>query len=173
MEAYTAQVQKAALAYSASLARLAFTYLKSADDAEDVVQDVFLAYLKTKPSFAGPDHEKAWLIRATINRAKDVLKSAWNKTRADLPEGNIDDAIADGWPPCSESLSYLPEDQSSVLEAVLALDEKYRTPIHLHYYGGYSINEIAEFLNEKPATIGTRLARGRELLRTSLNEEEN
>ena len=67
------QIQNAAVAYSDNLARLAFTYVKSVEEAEDVVQDVFLSYLKTKPSFESGDHERAWLIRATINRAKDVL----------------------------------------------------------------------------------------------------
>ncbi len=164
------QIQNAAVAYSDSLARLAFTYVKSVEEAEDVVQDVFLSYLKTKPAFESGDHERAWLIRATINRAKDVLRSAWVKKRSDLPEGDLDDAIADGWPPRAESLSYMPSDETNVLDAVLALDEKYRTPLHLHYYGGYTIAEIAELLGEKPATIGTRLARGRELLKKSLEE---
>ncbi len=164
------QIQNAAVTYSDSLARLAFTYVKSVEEAEDIVQDVFLSYLRTQPSFETPDHEKAWLIRSTINRAKDVLKSAWMKKRADLPDGNIDDAIADGWPPRAESLSYMPLDETNVLDAVLALDEKYRTPLHLHYYGGYTIAEIAGFLGEKPATIGTRLMRGRELLKKSLEE---
>ena len=167
---YLAQIQNAAVRYSDSLARLAFTYVKSVDDAEDIVQDVFLAYLRTAPAFDGPEHEKAWLIRTTINRAKDVLKSAWMKKRSDLPDGNLDDAIADGWPPRAESLSYMPLEETNVLDAVLALEEKYRTPLHLHYYGGYTIAEIAAFLDEKPATIGTRLARGRELLKKSLEE---
>ena len=164
------QIQNAAVAYSDSLARLAFTYVKSVDDAEDIVQDVFLSYLKTAPVFESSDHERAWLIRATINRAKDVLKSAWMKKRSDLPEGDLDDAIADGWPPRAESLSYMPAEESRVLDAVLALDEKYRTPLHLHYYGGYTIAEIAELIGEKPATVGTRLARGRELLKKALEE---
>lgn len=164
------QIQNAAVTYSGSLARLAFTYLKSVDDAEDVVQDVFLSYLRTKPVFENEEHERAWLIRTTINRAKDVLKSAWMKKRADFPDGDLDDAIADGWPPRAESLSYLPMDETRVLDAVLALEEKYRTPLHLHYYGGYTIAEIASFLGEKPATVGTRLARGRELLKKSLEE---
>ena len=56
---------------------------------------------------------------------------------------------------------------------VLALDEMYRLPIHLHYYEGYAIKEIAELLGEKPATIGTRLARGREQLKAAMGGIEH
>ena len=135
--------------YSRSLHRLAFTYLKNTQDAEDVAQEVFLKYLKSAPEFQNVEHEKAWLIRVTINRCKNLLKSRWWRSRRPLPD----------------DLSYLMEEESGLIQWVMALDEKYRLPIHLHYYEGYAIKEIARILGEKPATIGTRLARGRELLR--------
>jgi RNA polymerase sigma-70 factor (ECF subfamily) len=135
--------------YSKSLHALAFTYLRNTADAEDVAQEVFLQYLKSAPEFQDGEHEKAWLIRVTINRCKNILKSRWLRFRRPLPD----------------DLSYLMEEESGLIRAVMALDEKYRLPIHLHYYEGYAIKEIAGILGEKPATIGTRLARGRELLK--------
>jgi RNA polymerase sigma-70 factor (ECF subfamily) len=59
-------------------------------------------------------------------------------------------------------------EESELLRAVMDLDEKYRLPLHLHYYEGYPIKEIAEILGDKPATIGTRLARGREILKVRM-----
>jgi RNA polymerase sigma-70 factor (ECF subfamily) len=135
--------------YSISLHRLAFTYLRNTQDAEDVTQEVFLQYLKSAPEFRDGEHEKAWLIRVTINRCKNILRSGWLRLRRPLPD----------------DLSYLVEEESGLIQTVMALDEKYRLPIHLHYYEGYAIKEIAGILGEKPATVGTRLARGRELLR--------
>ena len=135
--------------YSRSLHRLAFAYLRNTADAEDVAQEVFLQYLKAAPEFQDGEHEKAWLIRVTVNRCKNELKSGWWRLRRPLPD----------------DLSYMAEEESDLLRSVLALDEKYRLPIHLHYYEGYAIKEIAGILGEKPATVGTRLARGRELLR--------
>lgn len=135
--------------YAGSLVRLAFTYLRNQQDAEDAVQEVFLSWLRAAKTLSGAEHEKAWLIRATINRSKNMVKSRWFRGRRPLPEG----------------LSCLMEEESAVLGAVLDLDEKYRLPIHLHYYEGYGIREIAGMLGEKPATIGTRLSRGREILR--------
>jgi RNA polymerase sigma-70 factor (ECF subfamily) len=65
-------------------------------------------------------------------------------------------------------ISYLPGEESEVLNLVLDLPDKYRTVIHLYYYENYSMNEIADILHRKPATIGTWLARGRNLLKSNL-----
>jgi RNA polymerase sigma-70 factor (ECF subfamily) len=138
--------------YSGSLYRLAFAYLKNRHDAEDAVQEVFLAYLDKAPRFLSEAHEKAWLIRVTVNRCKNQLKSGWFKSRRPLPE----------------DLPVMMVEESELLRAVMDLDEKYRLPLHLHYYEGYPIKEIAEILGDKPATIGTRLARGREILKVRM-----
>ncbi|WP_028562771.1 RNA polymerase sigma factor [Paenibacillus pinihumi] len=145
-------LQQAVINYSESLIKIAFTYLKSVADAEEVVQEVFITYLQKAPVFESSEHEKAWLIRTTINRSKNVLKTGWFRSRNPIPE----------------HLSYLPQEDDTVMQAVLALNKKYRLPIHLHYYEGYSIDEIAEILHAKPATVGTWLARGRQHLKEAI-----
>jgi RNA polymerase sigma-70 factor (ECF subfamily) len=145
-------IRRVVAQYSRSLVRLALTYLKNVEDAEDVAQDVFLAYVRSAPEFSGEEHEKAWLIRVTINRCKNLLKSRRFRSRSPLPDG----------------LSCLMEEESELLRAVMALPEKYRLPIHLYYYEGYPIKEIARLVGDNPATIGTRLARARELLKTRI-----
>ena len=65
----------------------------------------------------------------------------------------------------------MPEPESALLDAVRALPEKYSAVIHLHYYEGYSIREIAKLLGVPAPTVGTRLARGRERLRQLLKED--
>lgn len=138
--------------YSRHMIRIAFTYVKNIADAQDITQEVFLAYYMKKPKFVSEEHEKAWLIRVVINKSKNYVRARWFRERNPLPE----------------DLSYLPKDEDMVLREVLSLDEKYRLPIHLHYYEGYSVQEIAKLLHTKPATIGTRLARGRQLLKKQL-----
>jgi RNA polymerase sigma-70 factor (ECF subfamily) len=150
-------VRRALDLYSQSLIKIAFTYLKNIADAEEVTQEVFVAYLQKRPVFESSEHEKAWLIRTTINKSKNMLKTGWFKSRNPVPE----------------DLSYLPKEESEVLQAVLALDKKYRIPIHLHYYEGYSIQEIAVIMQAKPATVGTWLARGRLLLKEKIGGLEN
>lgn len=139
-------------AYYKTLMRIAFTYVKNAADAEDIVQDVFLSVYTNMPDFESPEHEKAWLIRCTINRCKNHLCTAWLKHTE----------------PMDENLSYLPQEENEVLSAVMQLPEKYRIVIHLHYYEKYTIDEIAKLTGCKPAAVNSRLARARERLKSQL-----
>ncbi len=142
--------------YSQMIIRLCYTYVKNTCDAEDITQDVLLTLMKREKPFEDNEHEKAWLIRTAINKSKNYLKSGWvTKTVAfDDSVNEIDDADN------AEKTK-----NNEVMEAVLSLPEKYRNVIHLFYYNGYSINEIAVILKKKPATIGTLLARGRTMLK--------
>lgn len=151
------RIRRSVRIHNGGMLRLAYAYVRSTQDAEDVVQEVFLSFFKHAPVFLDDEHEKAWLLKATVNRCKNLLKSGWYKRRDSLPE----------------SLSYVPAQESAVLSEVMALDEMYRMPIHLYYYEGYAIREIAQIMDEKPATIGTRLARGRELLKQRIGGMES
>ena len=139
------------------LLRLAMTRSLSTADAEDAVQEVFLRLLTQLPRFRDGEHERAWLIRTTIHRASDLRKAASNRT---LP---LEEAEVVAMPEEAES--------SPILSAVQALPEKYSTVIHLYYYEGYTIKEIAKLLGLPTPTVGTRLSRGREKLRKLLEEE--
>ncbi len=143
--------------YSPMLLRLAMTRSLSTADAEDAVQEVFLRLLTQLPRFRDGEHERAWLIRTTIHRASDLRKAASNRT---LP---LEEADVVAMPEEAES--------SPILSAVQALPEKYSTVIHLYYYEGYTIKEIAKLLGLPTPTVGTRLSRGREKLRKLLEEE--
>ena len=140
--------------YGHRVQSLAFVYLKNIHDAEDAAQEVFLTYLRRAPHFLSAQKEKSWIMTVTANKCRDMLRS---KHREELP--------------LTEDLRYIPEEESVVLRAVLELDEIYRVPIHLHYYEGYSIREIAAFLRVRPGTVGCRLSRGRELLKNRLGGE--
>ena len=142
--------------YGDMLLRLASTRLRCPADAEDAVQEVFLYLLERGVSFKNEEHEKAWLIRATIHRACDMQKRA---CRTDLPLDNVAAVFA------------VPEPDDALLDAVRALPEKYSTPLYLYYYAGYSLKEIGRLLGLPAATAGTRLARGRALLKRKLQED--
>ncbi len=147
--------------YSPMLLRLAATRLDVPSDAQDVVQDVFLRLLSARPRFRDAEHEKAWLIRATLNRACDFRRAA---ERRNVPLDEAGEAAAPVPPP---------EDGGgeALLSAVRALPAKYSAVIHLYYYEGLSIREIAHTLRLPASTVGSRLARGRDRLREMLKEE--
>ena len=140
--------------YSPNIVRVAFTFVKNISDAEDIAQDVFLAYFQKAPAFHDEEHEKAWLCRVAINKAKDYLKSSWKK-RVE---------------PLREDLSYIPSQDFTLLRTVLDLEEIYRLPIYLYYFNDFSIREIAGMLRINASTVGTRLDRGRKIIKQKLGD---
>jgi len=145
-------IQKAVSAHIQSIVRLAYTYVRNIQDAEDIAQDTFVSYLQSGKAFESDEHEKAWLLRVCMNKCKNLLKSGWYKSRNPLPE----------------DLSTLSPEENDVLSEVMRLDEKYRVPIHMYYYEGYAIADIAALLSLPSATVGTRLARAKSLLKKNL-----
>ena len=83
------RVEAALNTHGDCLMRVAYTYTKNMDDARDMVQDVFVRYITSAPEFLTPEHEKAWLIRVTINICKNHLTSAYRKTYAELDENMV------------------------------------------------------------------------------------
>ena len=151
------EVERLVETYSDLILRLSYSYLKSTEDAKDICQTVFLKLLEKPRTFASPEHERAWIIRTAANTCKDVLKSHWRRTTVDM------DAAGDVPAPQAE--------EGSLLAAVGLLPPKYRAVIYLYYYEGYAAKEIAQMLGENPATVSTRLNRGRAKLKTMLESE--
>ncbi|HJB49528.1 MAG: sigma-70 family RNA polymerase sigma factor [Clostridium sp.] len=137
------------------LLRVAYSQLNNRAEAEDTVQEVLLKYMEKAPIFQSEEHEKAWLLRVTVNHCKNHLASAWFRKRADLDEG----------------IPALDNAELEVVSAVAALPAKYRAVVHLYYFEGYSTKEIAEILHSRPNTVSSRLSRARALLAKALKEE--
>ena len=138
--------------------RVAYSYLKSHADAEDVTQEVLLQMYQTETAFESGDHIKNWLIRVTINRCKMLFRSPWRRVEA------LEDY--------AEALGFEEPEYTGLFTAVMRLDRKYRVPIYLFYYEGYSTREIAGILGLPENTVSTRLRRGRDRLRQQLTEAE-
>ncbi len=143
--------------YADTLFRVSYQYLFNRQDAEDVVQDVFLALVARLQGseFNDDEHLKAWLIRVTINKSINVAKS--NARRRTQPP---------------DMLSGVVENPPSELEEQLArLSADDREVSYLHYYEGYSAAEIAAFLNVRENAVYKRLSRARERLKNFLEED--
>ena len=137
--------------------RVAFGALKNREDAEDVTQEVLIKLYREKRDFESMEHVKRWLIRVTVNQSRKLFRSPWRRVEP------LEDY--------AEMLGFeQPEDRGLFL-AVMGLEAKYRLPVLLYYYEGYSIREIAKLLGVPAPTVGTRLARGRERLRQLLKED--
>lgn len=143
--------------FAPNVYRLAYARTGSRADAEDIMQEVFLRLMRKDPVFRDDEHCKAWLLRTAANRASDLFRTAWRRHTVPLEEG------------CGAAVPG-PE-AGGVLEAVLALPETYRVPVHLFYYEGLSVAEIAAVLGKSEGAVRTRLSRARDLLRENLKGE--
>lgn len=141
--------------YENTLYRSALAILGDPHEAQDAVQDAFVRYLEKSPDFESAEHEKAWLLRVTVNGCKSRLRSPWRRRKVELSEGLI-----------------APEpEERGVLEAVLALPPLGRAAVHLYYYEGYSTPEIAAMTGQREGTVRSRLTRAREKLRAFLKDD--
>lgn len=146
--------------YGDMVRRLCLVHLKNPADTEDIFQNVFLKYVLSPVVFESPEHEKAWLIRVTINACRDLVKSFFRSRTVPLEE------LLDQPAPLSE-------EHREVLEAVLALPPKYRDAVYLHYYEGYTAAEIGKLLGKNTNTVYTLLTRAREQLRKTLGGDRD
>ena len=143
-------------AYGPMVYRLAMVYLGRHADAEDVTQEAFVKLLYKAPSFADAGHERRWLLRVTANLCKDQLRGFWRK-RAVALEGDY---------PIRDPETF------GVAEAIVALPEKYKAVLHLHYYEGYTAPQIGKLLHKNVNTVYTLLGRAKKLLRERLEGED-
>ena len=141
--------------YGDTVRRICMIHLKNYEDAEDIFQTVFLKYVLRSEPFDSPEHEKAWIIRVTVNACRDLIKSFFRSRTVSLDQ-------------LIEKPQDMPEDHSDILEAVLELPARFRDVVYLHYYEGYSAPEIGRILKKNPNTVYTLLARARQLLKTRL-----
>jgi len=141
--------------YGETVYRLAYAQTRSKNDADDIFQEVFLRVVQSHPMFESEAHEKAWLIRVTLNCLKSHWRTAWRRNVV----------------PLDDRIIYTEPDDSALDDALRRLTPKYRAAVHLFYYEGYSAAEIAEMTGEKPSTVRTRLTRAREKLREMLKGE--
>ena len=149
------EVNRAIERYADTVRRICFVHLKNRADTEDIFQTVFVKYLLHGEPFASEEHERAWIIRVTLNACKDLLKSFFRSRTVSLEE------VLDQPAP-------LTGEDREVWAAVLALPQKYRDVIYLHYYEGYTAPEMARILGKNPNTVYTLLTRARQMLRQTL-----
>ena len=139
--------------YGNSVLRVAYSYLHNLSDAEDILQDTLIQFLKSAPAFENEGHEKAWLLTVASNLSKNKLSYLKIRQADELSE---------------ELVSEEKEDLKYVWEAVKKLPVKNREVIHLFYQEGYSTKEIADILKRREATVRSDLKRGREKLKKIL-----
>ena len=150
------QFTDAAERYLDMVYRIALNWFRSPADAEDAAQNAMLRLWQTDTEFRREEHLRYWLVRTTLNECKRISGHPWRKRTVPL-ESCLEPVFSD---PARQTL----------FQEVMELPMKYRLPLYLYYYEGYSVDEVGEMLRLKASTVQTRLARGRAKLRTQLEE---
>lgn len=140
------QIQKIVEEYGDMIYRLALHYVHNEFDAEDVVQEVLLAFsMHTVPR----ERQKAWLLRVTVNKSLDILRKRKRQTA-------LDREIA------------APAERVSLAEELGCLSPTDREVVYLHYFEGYSSKEIAALVGRSDAAVRKRLERAKYKLKDIL-----
>ncbi len=152
------EVNQAIERYADMVRRICLVHVKNETDTEDIFQTVFLKYALSSVCFENEEHEKAWMIRVTINACKDWLKNFFRSHTVSLEQ-------------VREQTELLEQEHREVWEAVISLPEAYRDVIYLHYYEGYTAPQIAQILGKNVNTVYTRMTRARNRLKEELGGE--
>lgn len=144
--------------YSDMLCKICMIYLGNKDDAEEAIQESFLKLIYKSPQFVNVEHEKAWLIRVTINVCKDMLRSIWHKQVVKMDE---------------IEKYYDNSNEIHIIDEIIKLPSKYKDAIYLYYFEDYSVKNISEILKITESAVKMRLKRGRDSLKIELEGEES
>ena len=145
--------------YSDLLFRVALTYVRHMEDAQDIVHDVFATFMAKQPSFRDSSHERAWMLRVTIHKCHDLQRRQVVRRYTPLEEAQHLTA--------TENM-----EASELLSAVQSLPDKLHAVVVLHYLEGFSVEETAQCLRISVSAVKMRLARGRQMIKGTLGTEE-
>ena len=151
--------------YSDRLRYVAYTYVRDNNRSEDIVQEAMMQAYLSIHQLRDPKRPYPWLVRIVINLCL-------NTNRKYLREQPTDHLPEQGGK-TTEDVYLQSERDKEVYTAILGLDEKYRAPIILYYFEDLSIREIAYALQLSEGAVKTRLARGREQLKSTLTRKES
>ena len=139
--------------------RTAAAILNNDDDAADAMQEAYLACFLNISKLEKVQYFKTWLIRIVINKSYDILRG--RREHINLDE--ISETYADD----TDEFEKLDEFSNSILHSI---DANYSLILSLHYVSGYSVKEISRITSLNENTVKTRLSRGRDRLKTAVEE---
>ncbi len=142
--------------YQNAVYGLALVKTGSRADADDVFQEVFLAYFLSGKEFRDEEHRRAWLLRTALNMSRRITASTWRKKTVPLEQEE------------DRPVQFQEPEEDTVWQALSSLADEYRVPLYLHYFQELSTREIARALSLRDGTVRMRLSRGREQLRDIL-----
>ena len=139
--------------YSRDIYKLIYSYILNIPDVEDILQKTFMKLYKNKKIFSLPNEDvKKWLIKVSINNAKDLLKLPWKK-HISMPDSET---------------GFYDLNTNETFDLLKRIPKDYRIALYLYYYQGYKIKEIAAITRKTESAIKMNLSRGKDKLRLEM-----
>lgn len=135
--------------------RICYIYLKNVQDTQDAVQDTFLKLIEKNVTFASEEHEKYWLIKVSVNICKNML-SHWSRKNVEIEKADV---------------MTVSKETDDIIEEISKLPDKLKIVIYLHYYDGYTSEEIGKILHITASGVRNRLQRAKAMLKAIIDEE--
>lgn len=153
--------------HGTSILRLAYSYVRNKQTAEDLSQEIFIKCYQKMDTFQGESKIETWLYRLAVNHCKDYVKS-WHYRKVHVT--GVISSLFSGEQASTESQVMKEFAQHDLLEQILALPLKYKEVILLYYFHDFSLKEISEINNLNINTVKTRIVKAKELLKKSISE---
>lgn len=150
--------------FGSAVYRFAYSQTRSHHQAEDVYQETFAALYTSNKVFDNDYHLKSWLMKVVVNKCRNMRREAYR--RREIPSNPLEPNVLEQAAPSEET------DDGTLWDIVDQLTDEFKIVIHLHYVDGYSTNEIASIVGASPATVRTRLFRGRAKVKKLLEAGE-
>ncbi len=133
-----------------------YSYTLNKYDTEDIIQKTFLKLYNNISKLKNEEHVKRWLFTVASNECTNFFRSFWKKNITNYNEFDFTNTQMDS------------NENYELYELLNKLDYKYRLPLFLFYFEGYSIKDISTILRKFENCIKQRLKRGREFLKIEM-----
>jgi RNA polymerase sigma factor (sigma-70 family) len=148
------------------LYRFALRFLGNEDEAQDIVQEVFIRVWNGREQMSEVQNWEAWCMRITKNLSLDRIRTMTRKQTQPIEEGF---AIMHSAPSPYESTE-AKESMSRIAQIIAGLPEKQRQVIHLRDVEGYSYNEICEIMELDMNQVKVSLFRAMNAVREKMTK---
>ena len=150
--------------YAGKFMTICLRYATNEMEAEDMMQEGFVAIFKNIEQFKNNGSFGGWMRRVIVNAALNVLRK--NKFQfAEIDDNNVNYAPIDAY-----SYSHLGEDD--LLKLINDLPKGYKIVFNLSIIEGYSHDEIAKILDIQPATSRSQLVKARKILQQQILQQQ-
>jgi RNA polymerase sigma-70 factor, ECF subfamily len=170
---YEDSFQKLVETHQDMIFRVCYGFVKNADDAEDLTQEVFIQVFKNINSFRGESGISTWMYRIAVNKSINFLRQ--QKVRKIFgPISNLltghENQVSSGQSKTPEQILVHKQTEDALNKAIDSLPENQRTAFILHKYDDLPQQKIAEIMDISVSAVESLIFRAKSNLQQKLSK---